>query len=136
MQQRIRDSFARQGLMQHLGATLAETEPGRIAIQLSRRREVSQHNGFIHAGALGAIADSAGGYAAFTLFTEADDVLSIEYKMNFMSPAAGERVEAVGTVVKSGRTLTVCNLEVFDLETNRKLIAVGQQTLIRVPLKA
>ncbi|CAN5905409.1 PaaI family thioesterase [soil metagenome] len=135
MQQRIRDSFARQGLMQHIGATLGEIAPGRITIVLPRRSEVAQQNGFIHAGALGAIADSAGGYAALTLFPEESDVLGVEYKMNFVSPGVGT-VEAVGTVVKSGRTLTVCNLEVFDLDNNRKLVALGQQTLIRVAVAA
>lgn len=130
MQQRIRDSFARQGLMQHLGATLGEIVPGRITILLPLRSEVSQQNGFIHAGALGAVADSAGGYAALTMFDENEDVLGVEYKMNFVSPGVGD-VEAVGTVVRSGRTLTVCNLEVFD-RSSRKLVAVGQQTLIRV----
>lgn len=81
-----------------------------------------------------AIADSAGGYAAYTVFPEDTDVLTVEYKINLLAPAVGDRIEAVGTVLKAGRTLTVCQLEVFGVQNDgeRKLVANGQQTLIRV----
>jgi uncharacterized protein (TIGR00369 family) len=95
---------------------------------------VSQQHGYVHAGATGAIADSAGGYAAFTLFPEDTAVLTVEYKINLLAPAEGDHIEAIGTVLKSGRTLTVCRLEVFAVRgTQRSLVATGQQTLICVP---
>lgn len=100
---------------------------------LPNRAEVTQQHGYIHAGATSAIADSAGGYAAFTLFPEGSAVLTVEYKINLLAPAQGDHLEARGVVVKSGRTLSVCRLEVFGVEGEaRTLVAVGQQTLIRV----
>jgi uncharacterized protein (TIGR00369 family) len=130
---RVRRSFDRQGLMGHLGARIAHIAPGRVHILLPSRPEVTQQHGYFHAGATSAIADSAGGYAAFTLFPENSTVLSVEYKMNLLAPAEGEYLEAVGTVLKSGRTLTVCRLEVFGVRgEHRSLVAAGQQTLIRV----
>lgn len=85
-------------------------------------------------GATSAIADSAGGYAAFSLFPENTAVLTVEYKINLLAPAVGDRIEAVGTVLKSGRTLTVCQVEVFAFQgSKRSLVAAGQQTLICVP---
>ncbi|WP_406129100.1 PaaI family thioesterase [Streptomyces canus] len=132
-QARVRDSFARQGLMRHLGAEITEIAPGRVRIVLPSRPEVTQQHGYIHAGATSAIADSAGGYAALTLFPENSEGLTVEYKLNLLSPALGDRIEAVGTVLKSGRTLTVCRLEVFGIRDGQaKLVATGQQTMIRV----
>lgn len=130
---RIQNSFDRQGLMGHLGARITHIAPGRVHIALPSRPEVTQQHGYFHAGATSAIADSAGGYAAFTLFPENTSVLTVEYKINLLAPAAGEHIEAVGTVLKSGRTLTVCQLEVFGVQDGRRsLVANGQQTLIRV----
>ncbi|QFZ78532.1 hotdog fold thioesterase [Streptomyces fagopyri] len=130
---RVLGSFDRQGLMAHLGARMARIEPGRVHIVLPSRPEVTQQHGYFHAGATSAIADSAGGYAAFTLFPENTDVLTVEYKINLLAPAVGDHIEAVGTVLRSGRTLTVCQLEVFGVQgDHRKLVANGQQTLIRV----
>ena len=129
--ERIRDSFDRQGLMGHLGARISHVGPGRVHIVLPGRPEVTQQHGYFHAGATSAIADSAGGYAAFTLFPDDSDVLTVEYKINLLAPATGDHLEAVGTVLKSGRTLTVCQLEVFGVQDgHRKLVANGQQTLI------
>ena len=131
---RITSSFERQGLMRHLGARLGLIAPGRVHIVLPSRPELTQQHGYMHAGATSALADSAGGYAALTVFPENTEVLTVEYKINLMAPAVGDDIEAVGTVVKAGRTLTVCRLEVFDvLGTQRSLVATGQQTLIRVP---
>ncbi|MEV8341378.1 PaaI family thioesterase [Streptomyces niveus] len=134
VRQRVRESFDRQGLMTHLGARLAHIGPGRVHIELPARPEVTQQHGYIHAGATSAVADSAGGYAALTLLDEDSDVLTVEYKINLLAPAAGDHLEAVGTVLKSGRTLTVCQLEVYAVQGGgeRKLVANGQQTLIRV----
>jgi len=136
-QARIRDSFGHQGLMRHLGARITEVAPGRVRIVLPSRPEVTQQHGYVHAGATSAIADSAGGaggYAALTLFAEDSEVLTVEYKTNLLAPPTGEHLEAVGTVLKSGRTLTVCRLEVLGVQEDgrRTLVANGQQTLIRV----
>jgi uncharacterized protein (TIGR00369 family) len=115
IQDRIRSSFDRQGLMAHLGARLSHIAPGRVHIVLPSRPEVTQQHGYFHAGATSSIADSAGGYAAFTLFPENTSVLTVEYKINLLSPAEGNYLEAVGEVLKSGRTLTVCRLEVYGV---------------------
>ncbi|MEU6577549.1 PaaI family thioesterase [Streptomyces sp. NPDC046805] len=131
VRKRVQESFDRQGLMSHLGARITRIAPGRVHIVLPSRPEVTQQNGFFHAGATSAIADSAGGYAGFTLFPENTDVLTVEYKINLLAPAVGDHLEAVGTVLKYGRTLTVCQLEVFAVQDDRrKLVAHGQQTLI------
>ncbi|MFB7997382.1 PaaI family thioesterase [Streptomyces sp. NPDC056002] len=120
--------------MAHLGARLTRIAPGVVHIVLPARPEVTQQHGYFHAGATSSIADSAGGYAAFTLFPENTEVLTVEYKINLLAPALGNHLEAVGTVLKAGRTLTVCRLEVFAVQVDgtRKLVANGQQTLIRV----
>ncbi|MFJ9542820.1 PaaI family thioesterase [Streptomyces sp. NPDC101225] len=119
--------------MSHLGARITHIGPGRVHIVLPARPEVTQQHGYFHAGATSAIADSAGGYAACTLFPAHTDVLTVEYKINLLAPAVGEFVEAVGTVLRSGRTLTVCQLEVFGVQDGRReRVAAGQQTLIRV----
>jgi uncharacterized protein (TIGR00369 family) len=134
IQGRIRTSFDRQGLMRHLGARLSHIEPGRVHITLPSRPEVTQQHGYVHAGAISAIADSAGGYAALTVFGEDAEVLTVEYKINLLAPASGDQIEAVGTVLKSGRTQTVCQLSVFAGQgQQRSLVAVGQQTLICLP---
>ncbi|GAB3839408.1 PaaI family thioesterase [Kribbella italica] len=133
IQARVAASFERQGLMAHLGARLGHIGPGRVHILLPERPELTQQNGYFHAGATSAIADSAGGYAAYTLFPEDTSVLTVEYKINLLAPAEGDHLEAVGTVLKPGRTLTVCRLDVFGVRgEQRKLIAAGQQTLIQV----
>jgi uncharacterized protein (TIGR00369 family) len=133
VQERIRASFRLQGLMSHLGARLSHIGPGRVHIILPSRPEVTQQHGYFHAGATSSIADSAGGYAAFTLFPEGTSVLTVEYKINLLSPAEGEYLEAVGEVLKAGRTLSVCRLEVYGVAgVKRSLVATGQQTLIQI----
>ncbi len=128
---RVRDSFARQALMRTIGAELARVEPGRVEIALRYRSDLTQQHGYLHAGITGAIADSAGGYAGYSLFPAGSSVLTVEFKINLMAPAAGERFLAVGEVVKPGRTLTICQLEVTAIKGDqRTLIAIGQQTLI------
>jgi uncharacterized protein (TIGR00369 family) len=100
----------------------------------TQARQTAQQHGFVHAGATCSIGDSAGEYAAVTLQPPGEgDLLGIEYKVNFLAPARGDHLEAIGTVVKSGRTLTVCAFEVWGVEEERRsLVAVGQQTLIRI----
>lgn len=135
--ERVRTSFDSQGLMRHLGAELVQIAPGRVRIRLPYRPEITQQHGYFHAGATSAIADSAGGYAAFTLFPEDSSVLTVEYKVNLLAPALGDCIDAVGTVLKPGRTLTVCRLEVFGVHNDSStLIATGQQTLICVQARS
>ncbi|MEU9604930.1 PaaI family thioesterase [Streptomyces sp. NPDC048057] len=119
--------------MAHLGARLTHAAPGRVHIVLPSRPEVTQQNGYVHAGATSAVADTAGGYAAYTLFPADTEVLTVEYKINLLAPAVGDHIEAIGTVLKSGRTLTVCTLEAYAVQGDRRtLVATGQQTLMRV----
>jgi uncharacterized protein (TIGR00369 family) len=134
---RIRQGFTRQGLMTHLGAELIDAHNGVVTIRLQHRPELSQHRGLMHAGALSAIADTAGGFAALSLMDEGSDVLTVEYKLNLLAPADGDHVEARGTVLRSGRTLTVCQLDVWAVDGDRRTaVAVGQQTLIRTEARA
>ena len=136
---RVRASFASQGLMSHLGASITHISTGRVVVVLPNRPEVTQQLGYVHAGATTAIADSAGGYAGLTVFGLGDEVLTVELKVNLVAPARGEYLEAVGTVLKAGRTLTICRTEVYAVtgagagSPQQTLVAAGQQTLIRVP---
>lgn len=126
---RIRASFGKQGLMRLLGAHLSSIEPGVVAIRLPNRPEISQQHGYIHAGAVSAIADTAGGYAALTLLPDGCEVLTVEFKINLLAPAVGDLL-ATGTVLRPGRTLTVCRFEVMSqLGNERTIVAAGQQTL-------
>ncbi len=128
---RVRASFGRQSIMGLIGAELSEVSPGRAVIELPFRADLCQQHGFFHAGVTTTIADSAGGYAAFSLFPADASVLTTEFKINLVAPAAGERLRAVGQVVKPGRTLTVCDVEVFALADGRqKLCAKMLQSLI------
>lgn len=129
--QRVRESFERQGMMRHLGAEMVLVESGEVRIRMPYRPELTQQHGFFHAGATSAIADSAGGYAGFTLFPSGSSVLTVEFKINLVAPARGDYLEAVGKVVRYGRTLTICQLEVFGVtDDERTLVAIGQQTLM------
>jgi uncharacterized protein (TIGR00369 family) len=129
--QRVRQSFARQGAMRTLGAALVEVKPGYCAIELVPRPELSQQHGYVHAGVIGAIADSAGGYAGFTLFPDDATVLTVEFKLNLLAPARGDKLVAEGLVVKPGRTLVITRGEVHaEREGVRTLVALMQQTLI------
>lgn len=130
---RVRSSFERQGFMRSLGAELTRVEPGACEIRVPFREDLGQQHGYFHAGVLGAIADSAGGYAGYTLMGAGDSVLSVEYKMNLLAPGRGETAVARGRVVKSGRTLTVCQVEVFvERDGAETLCALMQQTLMRM----
>jgi uncharacterized protein (TIGR00369 family) len=132
-ERRTRASFARQGAMAHLGAVMEKVDAGRVEIALAFRPELAQQHGFFHAGILSAIADTAGGYAGFTLFPPDGAVLTVEFKINLMAVARGERALAVGQVIRSGRTLTVCQLDVFvDEGGERSHCATGLQTLMCV----
>jgi uncharacterized protein (TIGR00369 family) len=130
-EQRTRESFARQGAMAHLGAVLRRVEPGRVEISMPFRAELSQQHGFFHAGMIATIADSAGGYAGFTLFPADAGVLTVEFKLNLLAAADGELAIAQGEVIRSGRTLTVCRIDAFvDKQGKRTHCATGTQTLM------
>jgi uncharacterized protein (TIGR00369 family) len=111
-EKRVRESFARQAFMGTLGATLTRVEPGAVDIRLAIRPELAQQHGFVHAGAVAAIGDSACGYAALSLMPVDSGVLAVEYKINLMAPAVGEVLIARGRVVRAGRTLSVCQAEI------------------------
>ena len=132
-QERVHASFARQGLMNTLGATLGKVERGVVEITLRPGPGISQQHGFVHAGALTAIADSAAGYAALSLMPAGRGVLSVEYKINLLAPAIGDRIVARGRVVKGGRTLTLAQTEVFaQTGDEEKLVALLTATMMAV----
>lgn len=131
--ERIRSSFAKQGLMQTLGATLEHVSHGRVEIAIQPNPTISQQHGFTHAGAVSAIADSAAGYAALTQMPNGVGVLTTEFKINFLAPAAGDRIVARARVVKAGRTLTVVQSEVFaERAGQEKIIALLTATIMAV----
>lgn len=130
---RVRSSFAKQGLMATLGATLDSVSPGLVEIALTPHPAVSQQHGFVHAGAVSAIADSAAGYAALSVMPADAGVLTAEFKINLLAPAAGDRIIARGRVVKAGRTLTLAQAEVFARTGGEeKLIALLTATLMAI----
>ncbi len=132
-EQRVRSSFARQKVMDLIGARLAVVQPGRVRIELPFREDLTQQHGFFHAGITSTIADSAGGYAAYSLFPAEASVLTVEYKINLIAPAKGAALLAEGRVVKPGRRLTLCDLEVFAVEDDdQNLCARGLQTTMRL----
>ena len=131
--QRVRESFARQQVMGTLGARLTLVEPGVVEIELRFRQDLTQQHGFLHAGIIATICDSACGYAAFTLMAADASVLSIEYKINLLAPAQGERFVARGSVTRPGRTITVTEGAVFAHERGtRKQVAAMQATMMTV----
>jgi uncharacterized protein (TIGR00369 family) len=132
--QEIYDSFARQGFMQTLGASITRVEPGEVHIQLPLTPALSQQNGFGHAGAIAAIADTACGYAALSVAPPDHDVLAVEFKINLVAPARAPRVEARGTILRRGRTLTVARADVFGVTADgESLIATILETAIVRP---
>jgi uncharacterized protein (TIGR00369 family) len=132
--ERVRASFSRQGLMQHLGARLVAVSPGACAIACAPRPELSQQHGFVHAGVIAAIADSAAGYAAMSLTPEGSEVLTVEFKLNLLAPARGDLLIARGSVLRAGRTLTVCEAAVVALqEGEESQCAAALVTMMRRP---
>lgn len=128
---RVKSSFDRQGAMRLIGARITDLGPGYCAIELPFRHDLTQQHGYIHAGIVSTIADSAGGYAGFTLFPSDSSVLTVEYKLNLLAPASGERLIAEAEVVKPGRTLAITRGEVYaETAGRRTLCAVMQQTLM------
>jgi uncharacterized protein (TIGR00369 family) len=127
---RIHESFGRQKAMALIGASLKSIAPGRVEISLPYRDDLTQQKGFVHGGILGMIADTACGYAAFSLMPAGGSLVTVEYKMNILTPARGSLV-AHGSVVRPGRTLTVARAEVYA--EDGKHVATMQQTLMALP---
>jgi uncharacterized protein (TIGR00369 family) len=132
-ERRVRDSFMRQAVMSTLGAKLERVAPGEVDIALPYRADLGQQHGFLHAGILATVLDSACGYAAFSLMPAGAAVLSIEFKINMLSPAAGERFVARARVVRAGRTIIVSHADGFSITPDgEKLVAVMTGTMMCV----
>lgn len=133
---RIRDSIGRQTLLTTMGVAVAGVASGRVVLDLPYREDLCQQNGYLHAGAVTAVADSACGYAAATLMPADRDVLTVEFKVNLLAPARGDRFRATGEVVRAGRTLTVCSAEVVAWADGPQPmpVALMQATMMAVSL--
>ena len=130
---RVRASFARQAAMTTIGATLVEVAPGRVVIELPWAQALTQQHGFLHAGMVATALDSACGYAGFSLMPLGAAVLTIEYKINLLAPAQGERFRMVGEVIKPGRTVTVAEGRAYSVQPGgERLIATMGCTLMAV----
>ena len=131
--ERVRASFARQGAMKTIGATLVSVEPGRVVIELPWAQELTQQHGFLHAGMVAAAMDTACGYAGFSLMPADAAVLTIEYKINLLAPAKGQRFRMEADVVKPGRTISVVEGIAYAIDEGReKVIATMNATLMAV----
>ena len=131
--ERVRASFAKQGAMHTIVASLAEVAPGRVVIELPWQQALTQQHGFLHAGMVAAALDSACGYAASTLMPAEAGVLTIEYKINLLAPARGSRFRMEGVVLKPGRTITVSEGRAYALHEGReRLIATMGATLMTI----
>ena len=130
---RVRASFNRQRLMQTIGAVLEAVMPGRVSIRLPFRDDLTQQHGFLHAGAIASVADSACGYAVLSLMPEDAGVLSIEFKVNMLAPAMGDAIIARAEVIRSGRNIMVCRADVHAVTgADEKLCAAMQGTMMVV----
>mgnify|MGYP001472663485 CR=1 FL=1 len=129
----VRESFVKQGLMGHIDAELTAVEPGFTEIRLPYRNSVSQQHGLFHGGVTASILDSAGGYAAYSLFEVGDGILTVEFKVNLIAPAMGDELIARAEVIKPGKSLSVARGEAFVVKDGReKSCAIMQQTLMRI----
>ena len=130
---RIRASFDRQGAMSTLGASLLSIEPGEVSIRLFGAPHISQQHGFVHGGVIAAVLDTACGYAASSLMPAEAGILTVEFKINFLAPAAGEIFEMIGRVRKAGRTLSLTDGDAYAVAgTERKLIATLTATMMTI----
>ena len=133
--ERVALSLARQGMMTHLGVRLLSASEGQVALALTYSDKLTQQQGGFHGGAIGALADIAGGYAALTVAPEGMEVVTVEYKINFLNSLQGGEIRAMGKVLKAGRRVIVSSAEVVHIDENGKTTAcaVMQQTLAPVP---
>ena len=133
----VRGSFARQKVMNLIGAEMGALAPGHCEIRLPFRDDLTQQNGFFHAGITGTIVDSAGGYAGLTLMPAGAEVLTVEFKLNLLAPADGDLLVAEGQVLKSGRNLVITRGEVYAIRNGKAThCATMQQTLMTMHGKA
>ncbi len=131
--ERVRASFQQQTVMATIGATVRSVAPGAVEIELPFRADLCQQDGFLHAGIVTTVVDSACGYAAYTLMPAHARVLSVEFKINFLAPAVGDSFIARGKVARAGRTVTVCTGEVIALSQDaQRVIALMQATMMTV----
>lgn len=134
---KVKDSFARQNFMGHINAKLYKIEPGFCEIHIPYDVNITQQHSFFHAGIVGTIADNAAGYAAFSLMDKGSSILTVEFKLNLISPADGELLIGRSQVLKYGKTLTICRSDVFIVKGGvEKLCAASQSTLIELPNKS
>jgi uncharacterized protein (TIGR00369 family) len=132
-EERVRASYARQNAMRLIGATIERVEPGEVEIALPRSAEIAQQHGFVHGGLIGAVLDTACGFASLSLMPADAGVLTVEYKINFLAPAAGDRFRMVGRVRKAGRTLTFAEAEAFaQVDGSERLIATMTATMMTI----
>lgn len=131
----VRESFAKQTVMTAINATLTEVQPGHVEIHLPYSPNLTQQHGFMHAGIITTIADSAAGYAAFSLAPAGFNVLSVEFKVNFLSPAVGDYFVAVGEVIRAGRMITVSQSNVYAYtDSEQKHVALMQASIMQVKI--
>ena len=132
-EERVRSSYARQSAMRLIGATMERVAPGEVEIVLPRSPEIAQQHGFVHGGLIGAVLDTACGFASLSLMPPDAGVLTVEYKINFLAPAAGERFRMVGRVRKAGRTLTLAEAEATAVHDGReRLVATMTATMMTI----
>ena len=130
---KVRDSFARQKFMGTLKAELTKVEPGYCEIVIPYDESITQQHGFFHAGIVGTLADNAAGYAAFSLMEDTSSILTVEFKLNLLSPADGDVLIGRSEVLKNGKVLTICRSDVFVMKNGvEKLCAASQSTLIEL----
>ena len=135
-EQRVRESFSRQEMMKTLDAELSAVRSGAAEIRFPFAVSLTQQHGYVHAGAVTTILDSACGYAALTVAPEGSEVLSVEFKVNLLAPAAGESIVARAYVKRAGKTLAVCAGDAFAIRPNgEKLIATMLATMIYIPVE-
>jgi len=128
--QHVRESFARQGLMEHLGAELTGLTSGQCEIRVAHRLALTQQHGYFHAGVTASIADSASGYAAYSLMAADSSVLTVEYKINLVAPAEGDALIARGRVLRSGKTLKICAADVFVVNGAEEILCATSLSTI------
>ena len=133
---KVEESFNRQKFMEFIHAKLAQVEPGFCEIHVPYDISLTQQHGFFHAGIISTIADNAAGYASFSLMEKHSSILTVEFKLNLIAPGNGDLLIGKSTVVKSGKTLTICRSEVFTVKNGKEtLCAIAQSTLIEMKNK-
>lgn len=131
--ERVRESFDKQKVMHTMNVSITEIKPGQVRLEFPFHESLAQQHGFIHAGVQSTVMDSACGYAAFSLMPKEAEVLTVEFKINLLSPAAGDRFVAIGRVIKPGKTITVSECELFaETGDGQKLVSTMTGTLMSV----